>query len=92
MLSGTVAGSYESESWSLHEEREGRKFVVRQEFSTPFAETPQVVISFSELDAPSGPLRARVYATDVGRSGFTANIETWADSRLYAAVATWIAY
>jgi hypothetical protein len=93
MLSGTIAGTYQSEGWTLNEESgEERKFSVRQEFSPPFIHRPSVALSVAELDAPAGPLRVRVYASDISNTGFTANIETWADSKVYGVVASWIAY
>jgi hypothetical protein len=92
MLSGTVKGTYESDSWKLHEDDGDRTATVFQAFSPPFSRPPVVSVSFSELDAPAGPLRARVYAEDITTAGFNVKFETWADSKLYAAVAAWIAY
>jgi hypothetical protein len=92
MLSGTVAGTYQSDTWTLHEDGEDRKFTTVQQFSTPFIRPPTVVVSISEVDAPAGPLRVRVAAADITNTGFTVEITTWADSKLYGAVASWIAY
>jgi len=92
MLSGTVAGTYQSDTWTLHDEGDDRKFTAVQEFSTPFEQPPTVIVSISELDAPAGPLRVRVAAADISNTGFTVEITTWADSKLYGAVASWIAY
>ena len=92
MLSGFVKGTYESEGWSLHEGEGERSVAIHQTFSKPFDAPPIVVITLSELDASAGPLRARVYAADIDTAGFNATIETWADSTLYGAAATWIAF
>jgi hypothetical protein len=92
MLSGTVRSSYEAENWQLHEEEGDDAITIYQAFTPAFSEPPTVVISFSELDAPAGPLRARVSAVEVTAAGFQAKIETWAGSRLYAATASWLAY
>jgi H-type lectin domain len=92
MLSGFVRGNYQSDGWSLHEGEGERSFAIHQTFSKPFDVPPLVVIGFSELDASAGPLRARVNAADIGPTGFNATIETWADSTLYGAAATWVAY
>jgi hypothetical protein len=92
MLSGSVKATYESDDWRLHEGEGERSVSIYQTFSKPFGAPPTVVITFSELDASAGPLRARVYPADIGPTGFSATIETWADSALYGASATWIAY
>jgi hypothetical protein len=92
MLSGEVTGTYEDARWTLNGGEGVRTFIVRQTFPNPFPRAPIVVVSFSYLDAAAGPLRARVYASDIDANGFNVNFETWADSRLNAAVAAWIAY
>ncbi|HZZ90261.1 MAG TPA: H-type lectin domain-containing protein [Caulobacteraceae bacterium] len=92
MLSGTFKRSYESDDWGLHDGSGERKIEIYQEFSTPFVKQPSVSISLSEIDSGAGPLRVRVSATEVGTRGFKAVIETWADSVLYAAAVSWIAY
>jgi hypothetical protein len=92
MLSGAFRRSYESNGWGLHEGTGERKIVIYQEFSTPFVERPEVTMSLTEIDSAHGSLRVRVYATNVSNEGFNANIETWADSVLYAAAVSWMAY
>ncbi|TFY66007.1 hypothetical protein EVG20_g5083 [Dentipellis fragilis] len=62
-------------------------------FERDFAEPPRVVVFLSALDmANSKDWHVTVTATDITRSGFKIQVETWADSLLYSANAGWIAY
>ncbi|KAI9658263.1 MAG: hypothetical protein M1821_002396 [Bathelium mastoideum] len=53
---------------------------------------PKVLIALKMLDmAGNADLRIKTYATDVTREGFRWHLDTWDDSTLYAAEASWIA-
>lgn len=57
-----------------------------------FQQPPTVLVSLHMLDmAGSADLRIRVDATDVDKDGFTWHLDTWDDSTLYGAGASWIA-
>ena len=65
----------------------------RINFSRSYAQTPRVIIWLNSLDMScKANWRANAYATDVTPAGFTLHLDTWADSVLYDARATWVAY
>ena len=74
----------------------GRKWVdVPVLFDTPFKRLPNVVVSLRMIDLgdPFGHSinRLLVSAENVGPTGFALRFETWEDSRVYGAAASWIA-
>jgi hypothetical protein len=63
-------------------------------FARPYpGGTPHVVVWLNELDI-TGPQNVRVnaYVSDVDAAGFTVHIDAWADTVIYSAGVTWIAY
>jgi hypothetical protein len=66
---------------------------VRINFERPFVTPPKVAVFFNlvDLDKSKG-WRLKTTATNIDAKGFTLNIETWADTKLYAAQAAWVAY
>jgi hypothetical protein len=74
----------------------GRRWVdVPVTFDTPFARAPRVVVSLQKIDLgdPFGHSinRLTVSAENVARTGFQLRFETWEDSKVYGAAASWIA-
>ncbi|KAK0276339.1 hypothetical protein LTR35_010664 [Friedmanniomyces endolithicus] len=64
----------------------------RVKFKQRFAVVPTVLTALSMLDtAGNADLRVRVSVSEVSREGFRWTLETWGDSTLYAAGASWIA-
>ena len=62
-------------------------------FARPYLNLPQVVVWLSNLDmACSANWRVHVYTTDITKTGFTLNLDTWADSSLYGARVVWLAH
>jgi hypothetical protein len=71
-----------------------REIYVPVSFDSPFSKQPKVTVSLQKID--TGDVRANinrisVRAADVGFNGFNLYFETWEDSQIYDAVATWIA-
>ncbi|EMD00585.1 hypothetical protein BAUCODRAFT_118342 [Baudoinia panamericana UAMH 10762] len=61
-------------------------------FKQRFQTVPTVLAALSMLDAAgNADLRVKVLITDVKYDGFRWSLETWGDSTLYAASASWIA-
>ncbi len=57
-----------------------------------FERPPTVLVALNMLDmAGNADLRIRADAEDVDAKGFTCRLDTWEDSTLYAASASWIA-
>lgn len=62
-------------------------------FARPYPSTPQMVIWLNSVDlANDKNVRVRAFATDIASDGFTLHLDTWSDSRLYSAGASWIAF
>lgn len=62
-------------------------------FDKPYASAPNVVVCFKELDvANDAHCRVNASASEITAKGFTLTIETWDDTTVHAATATWIAY
>ena len=72
-------------------EDEGGKAVVNGK-ETGKEQKPTVLIALKMQDmAGNADLRIKTYATDVTKEGFRWHLDTWDDSTLYAAEASWIA-
>ncbi|PLN86915.1 hypothetical protein BDW42DRAFT_189830 [Aspergillus taichungensis] len=62
-------------------------------FTTPYHAPPKVVCFLRYLDLAKGKnWRIKTYAADVTSTGFTINIDSWSDTVMYRASASWIAY
>jgi hypothetical protein len=62
-------------------------------FEHPYEEKPEVIVWLSGLAmSKDRNTRVRAYADNITAEGFDISIETWADSVLFGATATWIAY
>ncbi|KAJ7257177.1 hypothetical protein B0H12DRAFT_1015483 [Mycena haematopus] len=65
----------------------------RIEFQRPFITPPKVLVYLKQIDAGNGSsVRIKTYVTDIDAKGFTVHIDTWADTQLYSATASWVAY
>ena len=64
----------------------------RVKFKQRFDRTPTVLAALNRIDAAgNADLRVKVDISEVDREGFRWTLETWEDSTLYAAGASWIA-
>ncbi|KAF8453850.1 hypothetical protein BGX38DRAFT_1141376 [Terfezia claveryi] len=62
-------------------------------FAHPYEAPPKVVLWFNTLDiCCQRNEHIMTFATDVTRTGFTAHINSWGDTRLYGAGISWFAY
>ncbi|KAH6888402.1 hypothetical protein B0T10DRAFT_529464 [Thelonectria olida] len=65
----------------------------RINFAKPFNAPPKVITWLQSLDMDKNKnWRIKVYPTDIDKTGFTIHADSWADSILYAAGVTWLAY
>jgi hypothetical protein len=65
----------------------------RIEFERPFVTPPKVLVYLKEIDAGNGSsVRVKTYVDGIDAKGFTIHIDTWADTKLYSGVASWVAY
>ena len=84
-------------SYNTTETRPGNKAQLlntkRITFARPFSARPKVVVWLNALDMDRWHnWRIKVRATNVDTRGFTLHLDSWSDSLLYSAGATWLAY
>jgi hypothetical protein len=60
-------------------------------FRVPFTRDPKVVVCLKKIDLGSDINRLLVRAENIRLDGFDLCFETWNDSRVYDAAASWIA-
>ena len=71
-----------------------RTIGVRVIFDTPFSRQPKVSVSLKKFDLgdPKANIhRINITAEKIGCKGFTLCFETWHESQIYSAAASWIA-
>lgn len=62
-------------------------------FARPYDAPPSVVVWLDSVDTGSSAnCRVAVCASDVSRDGFTIHLDTWGDTKLWSAGASWLAY
>lgn len=85
-------GSYstlEDHYWDAYPIHNTRKITFKRSYLT----APKVVVWLSTIDLGHGnQWRIKSFATDITATGFTIHIDSWSDSRLYSAMASWVAY
>ncbi|KAF8526234.1 hypothetical protein BU17DRAFT_62219 [Hysterangium stoloniferum] len=60
-------------------------------FDTPYSAPPSVQIGLNTVDIDkSTNVRVKVTASNITNTGFTANGDTWSDTKLYTAGASWL--
>ena len=72
----------------------GSRSVEKQiKFDTPFSEIPEITSALGELDTQAG-LNYRIICRtkNVNKDGFTMEINTWANTKIYSAVCSWLAH
>ena len=84
-------------SYNTSETRPGDKSQLnnskRIDFARAFNGPPKVVVFLNALDMDrSRNWRLKTFVSDVDARGFTLHLDSWSDSILYSAGATWLAY
>jgi hypothetical protein len=94
ILLGQEYGDYTggTPGWNLHQGSGNRQFDKVVTFQTSLPNAPIVQVNLGVVDADGQPnLRVRAQAVNVTNLGFTVRIVTWADTKLYAVGANWLA-
>jgi len=79
--------------WGLNTGSGGRDYNTWIAFPSPFSTTPMVIVNISMFDMWSGSNpRLSATASQITNEGFTLTFHTWADTLVYGASATWLAY
>ncbi|KAK4163906.1 hypothetical protein QBC43DRAFT_344879 [Cladorrhinum sp. PSN259] len=88
---------FQSGSWSTTEDHtwDNPKTVTQKQITFPraYASAPKVIVWLTKIDVNNGAnFRVRATVSDITKTGFKLNLDTWADSTLHVATASWIAY
>lgn len=85
-------GSYhtgEDHDWRKTPHHNTRQITFRRAYQDP----PKVVVWLNILDLDrKANWRIKSFATHVTSTGFTMHIDSWSDTKLYSAMASWVAY
>jgi len=93
VLSGTWCGNTEMKAFTLHKNQGERKYTVEVKFLNPFENIPKVVVGISALDSDKGTnLRYAITPKSVSRDGFTVEVMTWGDTKIYNMCGFWVAH
>jgi hypothetical protein len=66
---------------------------IQVKFDKTYATTPKIVVWLKFLDVDKkANCRVKAHATDITKDGFKLNVETWGDTVLHKATASWIAH
>ena len=96
-LAATVHVGTQTEGWSLAtppDEHQDQTRVFRFDvyFSAPFETPPVVHLGLTGFDVDQRDAgRLTLAATDITTTGFTAEIATWRETRVYSVVFSWLA-
>jgi len=92
-LIGSGYGDFNTAGWQLHTGTGPRHYDIPVVFQSPFPAPPSVQVNLAEIDADAAPnLRVQVKAVNITNTGFTIQVNTWADTKLYATNANWFAF
>ena len=94
VLIGTwKANSTSTPSYTLHENSGERSVVISVPFLKPFETKPDVILTVNHLDAESKTnVRYTVKSVTVTRDGFTIQLSTWAETKIYGINGYWLAH
>lgn len=75
--------------WSESQKSTSRRIA----FAHPYATPPKVIVWLDAVDSgPGRNVRVRTWADQIDATGFTIHVDTWADSNLWSAGASWLAH
>jgi hypothetical protein len=89
---GTFNLSPSVEGYSLQKGSGERTVSLEVTYPKPFDVKPEVVLNVNMIDAAKeANLRLSMKATSISRDGFTIQVKTWEDSKIFSIGGTWIA-
>jgi hypothetical protein len=93
VLSGNWCGDQEKSNYTLHENKGERKYTIEVNFLKPFENKPDVVVGVSALDADKNTnVRYSVNPKSISRDGFTIEIATWGETKIFTICGFWVAH
>lgn len=93
VLTGTWGASSDTKSYTLHQNTGDRTFTIQVNFLKPFENKPDVVCGVSSIDVDkNAAVRYAVKPISVSRDGFTVEVKTWGDTKIYSITGFWVAH
>ena len=94
VLSGTWdATSTGTPNYTLHENQGQRSVIISVPFLEPFDTKPDVILTVNHMDAESKTnVRYTVKAVTITRDGFTIQLSTWENTKIYGMNGYWLAH
>ncbi|MDZ7625610.1 MAG: H-type lectin domain-containing protein [Ignavibacteriaceae bacterium] len=93
VLSGTWGGNSETKAYTLHENTGDRIYTIEVNFLKPFENKPEVVVGVTSMDVDkNAAVRYAVKPISVSRDGFTVELKTWGDTKIFSIAGFWVAH
>ena len=93
VLSGTWGASTDTKSYTLNANTGDRTVTIQVNFLKPFENKPDVVVGISSIDVDkSTAVKYAVKPISVSRDGFTVEVKTWGDTKIYSVTGFWVAH
>ena len=91
--SGKWSVTTSSTGYTLDENSGDRSMTIDVSFAVPFDRKPEIIIGVTMLDATTQTnIRYNVSPMSVSRDGFTIEVATWSESKIYGIGGYWIAH
>ena len=92
VLTGNYRFDKKLANYTLDKESGDRSVEMEVTFAKPFDVKPEVLVSVNYLDADKNlNLRFELKTLSVSRDGFTVQVKTWGDTKIYAIGGGWMA-
>lgn len=93
VLSGTWGASTDSKSYTLNSNTGDRTITIQVNFLKPFENKPDVIVGVSSIDVDNNTaVKYAVKPISVSRDGFTVEVKTWGDTKIYSITGFWVAH
>ncbi|NWG28558.1 MAG: H-type lectin domain-containing protein [Ignavibacteriaceae bacterium] len=93
VLSGTWGASTDTKSYTLNANTGDRTITIQVNFLKPFENKPDVVVGVSSIDVDNNTaVKYAVKPISVSRDGFTVEVKTWGDTKIYSITGFWVAH
>lgn len=93
VLSGTWGASTDTKSYTLSSNTGDRTITIQVNFLKPFENKPDVVVGVSSIDVDNNTaVKYAVKPISVSRDGFTVEVKTWGDTKIYSITGFWVAH
>jgi hypothetical protein len=90
---GTFKASESTPGYTLAAGSGDRTTGIDVKFDKPFASTPQIILGVTAMDgAKEANIRYEVKADAVTRDGFTIQLKTWGDTKIFMLSGSWLAF